>query len=225
MERKKHYLVYKTTCLLNGKIYIGQHQTYDPNDNYLGSGKELNEDIEKFGRANFKREILFDFDTFKEMDDKERELVNEEFINRNDTYNLMIGGQNADWYAMFSLNRNNPNKRNGEKGLSKVRKLIRESPEFKAEWIKRVKIGIERAKAECPEKFTQTHWIGKHHSEKTKQKMREKAHLRPRESNPSLGKVWIYNESLKTCKMVKKEQVNDLLNEGWKLGRKMSFNK
>ena len=67
MERKKHYLVYKTTCLINGKIYIGQHQTFDPNDNYLGSGKELNEDIEKFGRANFKREILFDFDTFKEM--------------------------------------------------------------------------------------------------------------------------------------------------------------
>ena len=42
---KKHYLVYKTTCLINGKIYIGQHQTYDINDNYLGSGIELNEDI------------------------------------------------------------------------------------------------------------------------------------------------------------------------------------
>ena len=78
--KKKHYLVYKTTCLVNGKIYIGQHQTYNPNDNYLGSGRDLKDDIQKFGRENFKREILFDFDTQKEMDDKEKELVTEEFI-------------------------------------------------------------------------------------------------------------------------------------------------
>ena len=225
MDKKKHYLVYKTTCLINGKIYIGQHQTYDPNDNYLGSGKELREDIEKFGKENFKKEILFDFDTFKEMDDKERELVTEEFINRDDTYNLMIGGQNADWYAMFSLNRDNPNKRNGEKGLSKVRKMIRENTEFRAEWIKRVKLGIEQAKSKCPEKFTQTHWIGRHHSEETKQKIREKALVRIKEYNHSIGKVWIFNESLKVSKMVKKEFVNSFLNDGWKLGRKMSFNK
>ena len=69
--KKKHYLVYKTTCLLNGKIYIGQHQTYDINDDYLGSGRELKNDIQGFGRENFRREILFDFDTFDEMNDKE----------------------------------------------------------------------------------------------------------------------------------------------------------
>lgn len=58
--KEKHYLVYQTTNLLNGKIYIGQHQTDNLNDGYIGSGVELNLDIEKFGRDNFKREIIFD---------------------------------------------------------------------------------------------------------------------------------------------------------------------
>lgn len=91
--KKKHYLVYQTTNLLNGKIYIGQHQTDNLNDGYIGSGVELNLDIEKFGRDNFKREILFDFDSFEEMDNKERELVNEDFVARPDTYNLCFGGR------------------------------------------------------------------------------------------------------------------------------------
>ena len=92
MNEKKHYLVYKTTNLVNGKIYIGQHQTYDINDGYIGSGSALNEDVKKFGKENFKREILFDFDNFTDMDNKERELVTEEFVKRSDTYNLSIGG-------------------------------------------------------------------------------------------------------------------------------------
>lgn len=91
--KKKHYLVYQTTNLLNGKIYIGQHQTDNLNDGYIGSGVELNLDIEKFGKDNFKREILFDFDSFEEMDNKERELVNEDFVARPDTYNLCVGGR------------------------------------------------------------------------------------------------------------------------------------
>jgi len=36
---KKHYLVYQITNLINYKIYIGVHQTYDINDCYMGSGK------------------------------------------------------------------------------------------------------------------------------------------------------------------------------------------
>lgn len=34
------YIVYKTTCLINDKIYIGVHKTTDPNifDGYIGDG-------------------------------------------------------------------------------------------------------------------------------------------------------------------------------------------
>lgn len=34
------YIVYKTTCLINGKIYIGVHGTENPDvpDGYIGDG-------------------------------------------------------------------------------------------------------------------------------------------------------------------------------------------
>lgn len=49
--------IYKTTNLVNGKIYIGQH-IGKVNDSYLGSGVVLHNAIRKYGRCNFKREIL-----------------------------------------------------------------------------------------------------------------------------------------------------------------------
>jgi hypothetical protein len=35
-----YYIVYKTTCLINDKIYIGVHKTETPNDfdGYIGCG-------------------------------------------------------------------------------------------------------------------------------------------------------------------------------------------
>jgi group I intron endonuclease len=54
-------IVYLTTCLVNGKVYVGQHkvknkETLDPK--YLGSGANLIRAINKYGKENFKREIL-----------------------------------------------------------------------------------------------------------------------------------------------------------------------
>lgn len=81
------YIIYKTTNLINNNIYIGQHATKDINDNYLGSGVALLSDIKKYGKDNFKKEILYIFDTREEADKKEQELVNTNFIKRKDTYN------------------------------------------------------------------------------------------------------------------------------------------
>jgi hypothetical protein len=88
-----YYTVYKTSNLINGKFYVGTHKTKDPNDDYLGSGKLLRRAIEKYGVENFKKEILFCFDNPKDMFDKEREIVSEEFLSENNTYNLKIGGE------------------------------------------------------------------------------------------------------------------------------------
>jgi group I intron endonuclease len=60
MIEKEHHIVYKTTCLVNGKIYIGLHSTDDLNDGYLGSGSLLNKAVQKYGTSQFKREILED---------------------------------------------------------------------------------------------------------------------------------------------------------------------
>ena len=86
------YIVYKTTNKVNSKFYIGIHKTVDLNDEYLGSGKYLNYAIEKYGLENFNKEILYVFDNQEEMFAKEAEIVTEDFINENNTYNLKKGG-------------------------------------------------------------------------------------------------------------------------------------
>lgn len=88
----KYYTVYQTTNLINNKIYIGLHATDNINDGYLGSGIFLKKAIKKYGYANFKKEILYVFDNKKDMITKEKEIVNEEFILRKDTYNMSKGG-------------------------------------------------------------------------------------------------------------------------------------
>ena len=50
--------IYITTNLINGKQYIGQHRAeyFDPY--YIGSGTNLKKAIKKYGRKNFKCDIL-----------------------------------------------------------------------------------------------------------------------------------------------------------------------
>lgn len=86
------YLVYKTTNLINGKFYIGIHETENINDSYLGSGILLKKAIKKYGNNSFNKEIMFIYDNKLDMINKEKELVTEEFISRRDTYNISKGG-------------------------------------------------------------------------------------------------------------------------------------
>ena len=88
------YTIYKTTNLVNGKIYIGQHQTTDLNDGYLGSGIHLLRAIKKHGKHKFIKEVLFAYDNFEEMNNKEIELLSSEFILQESNYNLNLGGSN-----------------------------------------------------------------------------------------------------------------------------------
>ena len=88
-----HYTIYKTTNLINGKIYIGKHVTENINDDYLGSGLLLKKSIRKHGKENFKKEVLYVFDNESEMNSKEIELINEEILNDDSYYNIAAGGQ------------------------------------------------------------------------------------------------------------------------------------
>lgn len=100
------YTVYKTTNLINGKFYIGTHKTSDPNDSYLGSGNLLCRAIEKYGRDNFRKDVMFIFDNPADMFAKEAELVTRDFLAENNTYNLKLGGCGGfDWINSNGLSR------------------------------------------------------------------------------------------------------------------------
>lgn len=95
-QKMTHYLIYKITNKLNGKIYIGQHKTEDLNDDYMGSGVAINRAIKKYGIENFSKEILFDVDDWELMDFIEELIVDEDFVKRKDTYNMRTGGQHKE---------------------------------------------------------------------------------------------------------------------------------
>lgn len=84
------YTVYKTTNLVNSKWYIGVHKTDNPNDWYLGSGSAIKAAIKKYGRKNFRKEILFITEEITEAYTKERELT--ETFPQKDNYNMRLGG-------------------------------------------------------------------------------------------------------------------------------------
>lgn len=99
------YIVYCTTCLVNGKIYIGVHKTENPDvfDGYLGNGIKkgyilknpktaFQKALKKYGYNKFKRSVLFVFDTPEEAYEKEKEIVTLDFIKRRDNYNTSLGG-------------------------------------------------------------------------------------------------------------------------------------
>lgn len=67
--------VYKTTNLVNGKIYIGQHSTNNLKDNYKGSGKLLKSAILKYGEGNFTTQIIRFSKSRAELNKLEKELI------------------------------------------------------------------------------------------------------------------------------------------------------
>lgn len=112
------YYIYKITNLCNGKIYIGIHKTESLNDGYMGSGKLLKSAIKKYGKENFKKEILETFNNEEDMILKEKELVTDEFVLDKNNYNIMPGGK------FGSLDRNNlsfKNKKHSPETIEKIR--------------------------------------------------------------------------------------------------------
>lgn len=90
-----YYIVYLTTNLVNLKIYVGKHSTYNLEDGYLGSGKALKSAIKKYGKENFKRTILHFCCDINHLNEIESLIVDQEFIERENTYNITLGGDGS----------------------------------------------------------------------------------------------------------------------------------
>lgn len=94
-EVKETWILYQTTNLVNGKVYVGVHmlQNTAKSRNYLGSGDRITAAIKKYGRENFKRITLAEFNCVEDVYTAEAEIVTEEFAKRLDTYNISRGGR------------------------------------------------------------------------------------------------------------------------------------
>ena len=97
------YFLYKITNQINNKIYLGKHKTKNLDDGYFGSGKLLKRAITKYGKENFSFEILELFNSEEELNQAEKELITEEFCQRDDNYNLCVGGKGGFSYINRTL--------------------------------------------------------------------------------------------------------------------------
>lgn len=200
-----YYLIYKVTNVINNKFYIGAHKTKNKQDDYMGSGTLIKKAIEKYGLENFKKEILMECESEKEMYKQEKNLV--EMCK--DSYNLKFGGEGG-WDHIY----NNPNwkspfsdpilqKKLSKKGIVKIKEL-RKDKKFVAEW---------NAKISESNKGKQS-FLGKKHKEETKKKIGLKNSQMIGELNSQYGTMWITNGV--ENKKIKKDLV---IPEGWYKGR------
>ena len=111
------YIIYETTNLVNQKKYRGAHSTENIDDGYLGSGKLLKKAIKKYGVENFKREILHEFDSLESMYEAENSLVDKVWIEREDNYNLKVGGEGG-WDYINKHNLSNTKEVNARRNES-----------------------------------------------------------------------------------------------------------
>jgi hypothetical protein len=86
------HFTYQTKNLINNKTYIGVHSTNDVYDGYMGSGVILKKAFKKYGKINFKSQILDYFDTKEEAYEEESFLVCKEWVESDNNYNLILGG-------------------------------------------------------------------------------------------------------------------------------------
>lgn len=214
----KKYTIYKITNIINNKIYIGKHITENIYDDYMGSGKLLKRSIKKNGLRNFLKEILFVFDNEEEMNNKEKELVNENFISREDTYNICIGGSGGFSY----INKNiTPEKKQIYKASQIHHNKIQNDIEYYEKWKKNTTIAnknLDKIKkiSSTLKKLYKTKggsFKGLTHSDLTKTKMSESKKITSKGiRNSQYGKFWITNG-------IENKSIRGEIPIGWYKGR------
>lgn len=93
---RKYHTIYKTTCVITNKWYIGLHSTDNLDDGYQGSGIHLWHSIKKHGKENHVTEILEYCDSRKHVIEREAAIVTEELIADPLCMNLIRGGNAAE---------------------------------------------------------------------------------------------------------------------------------
>jgi hypothetical protein len=214
------YYLYQITNLVNNKIYVGVHKTHDINDGYMGSGKVIKSAIEKYGIDNFRKDILETFQDAKSMYAKEKEIVNDKFLLREDTYNLRRGGSGGfDYINKQRLNVSLERSRKGGHQTSSISRPLRDA-QRSARMIKEHSIGDRTTVFSDP--FFQKQMCERSNSADSIAKKKNTWKITCRnqgDKNPNFGTMWITNGS-ENCKLHKSDEIP----QGWRKGRVMLKN-
>lgn len=207
-----HYLIYKITNRLNNKFYVGKHKTEDKDDDYFGSGVLLDRAIKKHGKKNFVKELLFECETEEEMNRRETDIVDEDFVARDDTYNVMLGG-NGGW-SYVNENQLARGKNHSTEHIRKMSQkffdMLKTDDQFRKAICEKRSVAAKLHNALFGNPFR-----GKRHTDETLKKMRMShvgKHDGPR--NSQFGTCWITDGVLS-----KKHRKSDPIPTGWKAGR------
>ena len=159
----------------------------------------------------------------------EASLVNDEFINKKETYNITNGGKGGYKHLQNKVTTKDKNGNILYLSTSDIRYTSGEV------------VGISKGTVIVKDSNSNTYRVsvndpryisgelvhvssGTKHSEESKQKMRLVGVGKNSGSkNPMFGSIWIYNNSLKESKSIKKEDLTDWLSKGWLKGRKLKF--
>lgn len=189
--------IYRTTNLVNGRMYIGKHKASKFDTSYLGSGKILKQAFDLYGRENFKCEILEEVDvkticeSLKELNDAEKYYINYyDCVESPQYYNIAKGGDGGhlcdkNWYTdgvvdkFITVGDSIPNGfRPGRTQLVEYNKKYHcdTSGENNGMYGRKGELSPSYGKhpsVETREKMSKSWDYEKHFSEKTRQKIRE----------------------------------------------------
>lgn len=209
-----YYYVYQITNLVNNKIYVGKHKSAKhPTENgYYGSGKQITAAIKKYGKENFKKEVLCYCSSLEEMADKEAEVVTEDFVKRPDTYNMHKGGPGGWDHYNGSKEHSENSRKGGKKSAKRLNDFIAEQKANNTEWWQNwYATVVEQNRAKNSNgwsNFTPDEY---------EQRRKQASNSAIGEGNSQFGKIWISNVLTKEIKRI---TIKDTIPQGWVRGKK-----
>ncbi len=210
-QQKSIHYIYKVTCKVTNRYYIGMHSTNNIDDGYMGSGKRLRYSIRKHGKENHEKEILEFFETRELLTEREKEIITSDLVNDKSCMNLVLGGGGFmldDYHYECSRAGGNAN----------VKKLKNDKVYY-AEFIKRSSDKLKESHKLGKIKYDT--FTGKEHSVESKTKIGNKNSVKQLgEGNSQFGTCWITKEG--ENKKIKKEELGRWVDDGWVNGRKIN---
>lgn len=211
-KNKKYHFIYKTTNLINEKYYIGKHSTNNLEDGYLGSGTYLRRSIRKYGKENFKREVLEFCETYEKLGEREKELITLNEIVGKQCMNLKPGG-------LGGLNNEEHKQKFTVAGSKAHRKYLKEDCQYKEKYSFICKQRNKKRNSAFFIIGKGKDWTGLKHTEESKRKIGQANSLKQQGSkNSQFGTCWIMKEGV--SKKIKREELKNYLTLGWIKGRK-----